>query len=189
MNGEWTFDVVLGMITVMAIAYLIPTIAVELLVRKNRNAADRKHNLPIPTRDSMSTSTSTPIPIRIVSFLVALVVSGAWVYYVQVIEDRHDFSHGQVAGAGVSGIVVIAALTCAALRWGTNIKSTVLLVPLYSSIGVGLAFAIISAPRDDTGLWGAGLFFLAIGSMLGFLIISSLTAIIVRQLTRTSTKR
>lgn len=158
MSGVVTLGSIGSMLTVMAIAYGVPVFVVEQRVWKAENAGKRLNLRKL----------------RFTSFAVSLVASAAWIFYVFQITGRRDFSHGQVVGASITGVVLIVGLILLADRWHVCRTTAALLVTLYSSLAAGLAFSIMSA-GDTTGLWGVGLVFLAILSLLGFGMVAQVT--------------
>lgn len=83
--------------------------------------------------------------------------------------------------------VVIAGLVFMAAKWRVPASAAVPLVTFYSSLGVRALFAGYWAQYDSTGLYGAGLVFLAIFSFLGFGLVSIITAFFCYRKPRAST--
>ncbi|MBF4552526.1 hypothetical protein [Corynebacterium suicordis] len=163
--------VILGALIVMAMVFGIPAFLTE---RKVKAAQDRQ-----PFRNGLK--------LRITAFAVTAAVSLLWMGYVMGIQGRGDFTHAQVAGAAVTGVVVIAGLVFMATKWRVPASAAVPLVTFYSSLGVGALFAGYGAQYDSTGLYGAGLIFLAIFSFLGFGLVSIITAFFCYRRSRAST--
>ena len=163
-------DVITGALIVMIMVFGVPGFFTEHRVR----AVQKKH----PFHNGLK--------LRLTAFVVTAVVSLLWMGYVLGIQGRGDFTHAQVAGAALTGVIVIAGLVFMAAKWRVPASAAVPLVTFYSSLGVGALFAGYGAQYNSTGLYGAGLIFLAIFSLLGFGLVSITTAFFCYRRPRTS---
>lgn len=121
--------------------------------------------------------------LAVVSSLVGTVFAAAWIYAVMVVGGRNDFSHAQVTGACINVLGVTVALTWWGYRQGINAKSVIHIVTISLSFAFGMAFALISAPTDSTGLWGVGFLIIMVCSLLGVGVVTTVVVAMLRWVT------
>lgn len=151
-------DIVFGGAIVLAMAYLIPIIIVELVVRKGTPAEDRTAHRRF----------------RLTSFGSSLLLSLVWVGIVQLWNGYLEFSHVQVGLACASALVLIVWLTALGKRWGLTDRNTLLLNTVYGALAPGVVFTAYGAATDSTGMFGVGVFLVAVGGLIGFYVVSSI---------------
>ena len=166
MNSS-VIDIVFGGAIVLAIAYLIPFIIVELLVRKGTPSEER----------------AAQKRFRLASFGSSLLLSLVWLGIIQLWNGYLVFSHVQVGLACASALGLILWLVELGKRWGLTDRGTLLLNTFYGALAPGLVFCAYGAATDSTGLFGVGVIFVAAGGLFGFLVVTSI-ALTLRHLRR-----
>ena len=149
-------DVVVGGAMVLAIAYLIPFIIVELLVRKGTPSEER----------------AAQKRFRLASFGSSLLLSLVWVGIIQLWNGHLEFSHVQVGLACASALGLILWLVGLGKRWGLTDRGTLLLNTVYGALAPGLVFCVYGAATDSTGMFGVGVLFVAAGGLFGVFVFS-----------------
>ena len=109
------------------------------------------------------------------SFLTGIVFAALWL----VFTGQNEFSQMQVIGACTNFVLICAALTFWGYQQQLTAKQVITRVSAGLTLAIGAAFAAISAPFDETGLWGVGLIFIAIGSYAGAALVSSIALVIL----------
>ena len=104
------------------------------------------------------------------SFIVGIIFAALWL----VFTGANEFSQMQVIGACTNFVLICAELTFWGYRQRLTAKRVITRVSAGLTLAIGAAFAAISAPFDETGLWGVGLIFIAIGSYAGAALVSSI---------------
>ncbi|ANE02828.1 transporter [Corynebacterium crudilactis] len=115
-----------------------------------------------------------------ISFLAGLFFAIAWILIVMLIAQQNFFSTAQVIGACINFALVAVALTCWGYLQKLPAKRIISRISLGLSLAIGTVFTAVSAPFDETGLWGVGLIFIVIGSLAGSALITALTLAILR---------
>lgn len=166
MNSS-VIDIVFGGAIVLVIAYLIPFIIVELLVRKGTPSEDR----------------AAQKRFRLASFGSSLLLSLVWVGIIQLWNGHLELSYVQVGLACASALGLILWLVELGKRWGLTDRDTLLLNTFYGALAPGLVFCAYGAATDSTGLFGVGVIFVVAGGLFGFLIVTTI-ALALRRMRR-----
>ncbi|BAU94342.1 hypothetical protein N24_0080 [Corynebacterium suranareeae] len=113
------------------------------------------------------------------SFLAGLICAAAWVLFIMVFDGQYEFTHPQVFGACVNFALVCVALSYWGYRKRLPWKRIINRIAVGLTIAIGIVFAAVSAPYDDTGLWGVGLVYICVGSFAGAWLVSAVTLAII----------